>query len=426
MKKFYLSLFAMICSVAFTASAMGLEKSKNVYKPQAFESIAGSAHETIALKKVSKKAPASRAGFSTLEDFVGNYNWMYLNLLLENPDVASDEVEISIYDASTNSLLIEGLYGGAQLIGVVDLTAGTISIAPIKVGYAEKWQEDMIFVTCEETGTEENPVIVPTENNLVLSYTVVDEEEAFVSQSIYGVVGRTADGTYTHADGYYYLSEIAVMQRILPWIDCGEATFFDGSAFIPVFMGTDNMTAVTVPIQQSPYEGEEGVYRLVGPWDAAFGRTLNNLVFDISNPNCVVIPEQETGIIESTYGASAVMSYSGMYVGAGYTIEQFLEQAPDKNIVLNGNRIDLPIGNFFTVFAKSEYIYYTKAANGGQDGYIILPEGLGENSGVENIAVEDANAPAEFFNLQGQRVAAPVKGNFYIKRQGTTTSKVVF
>ena len=45
-------------------------------------------------------------------------------------------------------------------------------------------------------------------------------------------------------------------------------------------------------------------------------------------------------------------------------------------------------------------------------------------AGVEDIEAVDANAPVEYFNLQGQRVAEPAAG-LYIKRQGKTVSKVV-
>ena len=47
-------------------------------------------------------------------------------------------------------------------------------------------------------------------------------------------------------------------------------------------------------------------------------------------------------------------------------------------------------------------------------------------SGVEDITATDENAPAEYYNLQGVRVANPAAGNLYIKRQGTKTTKVVF
>ena len=46
------------------------------------------------------------------------------------------------------------------------------------------------------------------------------------------------------------------------------------------------------------------------------------------------------------------------------------------------------------------------------------------SSGVNNIAVENnANAPVEYFNLQGVRVANPENG-LYIRRQGNTATKV--
>lgn len=48
----------------------------------------------------------------------------------------------------------------------------------------------------------------------------------------------------------------------------------------------------------------------------------------------------------------------------------------------------------------------------------------GYTSGVDNVVVEDADAPAEYFNLQGVRVAAPEAGIF-IRRQGNKVEKVV-
>ncbi|MCM1071479.1 MAG: hypothetical protein NC210_06365 [[Clostridium] fimetarium] len=47
---------------------------------------------------------------------------------------------------------------------------------------------------------------------------------------------------------------------------------------------------------------------------------------------------------------------------------------------------------------------------------------IAENAGVESVAV-DANAPVEYFNLQGIRVAEPANGIF-IRRQGDKTTKV--
>ena len=55
--------------------------------------------------------------------------------------------------------------------------------------------------------------------------------------------------------------------------------------------------------------------------------------------------------------------------------------------------------------------------------FIILAD-LEAQSGIEGIEADGSNAPAEFFNLNGVRVANPENG-LYIKRQGGKTAKVL-
>lgn len=45
-------------------------------------------------------------------------------------------------------------------------------------------------------------------------------------------------------------------------------------------------------------------------------------------------------------------------------------------------------------------------------------------SGVEDVTVDDPNAPVEYYNLQGVRIENPTSG-IYIRRQGTDTRKVI-
>lgn len=48
-------------------------------------------------------------------------------------------------------------------------------------------------------------------------------------------------------------------------------------------------------------------------------------------------------------------------------------------------------------------------------------------AGIEDITIDstDANAPVEYFNLQGMRVAEPAAGGLYIRRQGTNVVKTI-
>ena len=61
-------------------------------------------------------------------------------------------------------------------------------------------------------------------------------------------------------------------------------------------------------------------------------------------------------------------------------------------------------------------------ANNNSAFKLVLPEQNGIN---DIIADDDANAPAEYFNLQGQRVINPAAGQLVIKRQGGKASKVL-
>lgn len=89
--------------------------------------------------------------------------------------------------------------------------------------------------------------------------------------------------------------------------------------------------------------------------------------------------------------------------------------------------IDVPDWNaFFYQFGVGESYYFYPMI----DTTIVLDFDLDEaaNAGVETIAADavvDANAPVEYFNLQGIRVANPEAGQLLIKRQGNKASKVV-
>ena len=48
----------------------------------------------------------------------------------------------------------------------------------------------------------------------------------------------------------------------------------------------------------------------------------------------------------------------------------------------------------------------------------------GDLTGIESVGAEDVEAPVEYYNLQGVKVANPAKG-LYIKKQGKKTTKVI-
>lgn len=47
-------------------------------------------------------------------------------------------------------------------------------------------------------------------------------------------------------------------------------------------------------------------------------------------------------------------------------------------------------------------------------------------AGIADVIADEADAPVEYFNLQGQAVAEPQAGQLLIRRQGRTASKIIF
>lgn len=83
-------------------------------------------------------------------------------------------------------------------------------------------------------------------------------------------------------------------------------------------------------------------------------------------------------------------------------------------------KIDVPAteGNYLTIRAKS-------VLNGLHSEELVKNVDASGNviSGVEGVVADDENAPVEYFNLQGMRVAADQPG-IYIRRQGSKVEKV--
>ena len=83
---------------------------------------------------------------------------------------------------------------------------------------------------------------------------------------------------------------------------------------------------------------------------------------------------------------------------------------------------DTTLLNDFTDVAKLNLMTEGYALE-AKDGKIMVIDP--ENTGIDNVAADDVNAPVEYFNLQGVRVDNPTSG-FYVKKQGNKVSKVVF
>ncbi len=142
---------------------------------------------------------------------------------------------------------------------------------------------------------------------------------------------------------------------------------------------------------------------------------VHYMYVNATNPEQVYVEPSPLGIAFDAYGQVAAWSLAGLAVEAGSP-----QLAVDNKLfgrLTTDNVITMPDGTLL--------VGYSKDGNGKMyqvgKGFKIT---LDIASGVDAVTVTDENAPVEYFNLQGIRVANPENG-VYIRRQGSKTTKVM-
>lgn len=102
------------------------------------------------------------------------------------------------------------------------------------------------------------------------------------------------------------------------------------------------------------------------------------------------------------------------------------EILPDYNNASTGGKNTVVVDKLRQ--GVSKYYFTVRATDGKLMSRVSDPVYVTVNgmSGVENVAVDATEAPAEYYNLQGVRVANPAAGQIYIERRGNTARKVRF
>ena len=272
-------------------------------------------------------------------------------------------------------------------------------------------------------------------------------------------------------DGYF-LTKSDNTLRLLPedvdFYSAGMASYTDAIMYdaLPVVFGADGyedlceqfqsqlqitlpeVYTVNVPMQAN--SANEGEYRLVHPYMEYFNNYLSKslyydimsdyLVFNVADPNKSFINPSATGIYYSKKsGGEGILAYGSsnkMQAGplasadvwgtlANGTLSFPAVVVPDGAEEFD-DIIDPLCWSVPSFDSESGAITYTNA-------YLVVnPEVCKIVSdgfaGIENVAADaefDANAPVEYFNLQGIRVANPEAGQLLIKRQGNKATKVI-
>ena len=133
-----------------------------------------------------------------------------------------------------------------------------------------------------------------------------------------------------------------------------------------------------------------------------------------SSTNRVMTFEVPGACTISTICCSASSSGTGRYVS--------IAAGEYDNVLTKEEAVVTNVEKVTAAYTGSEpttiYIY----ASGGVNFYMVSYASAG-TTGINDINVDNANAPVEYFNLQGIRVENPANG-LYIRRQGNKVEKI--
>lgn len=228
------------------------------------------------------------------------------------------------------------------------------------------------------------------------------------------------------------------------WTSLGNATLEDGW-MLPFFEidQTDPANQYEVELQQN--NANANVYRLVNPYKGNSPVAEYNeypytgyIEFDVTDPDHVLFTPRNAGVrIVDEYVVNFYPSniLSMCVYGFDMSVEEsiaFIESQDADFTTFKDGVVTLP-----SVLDESTNTWTADAVFGDQDNpfgmfcwddvatletKIIFPAG----AGISNVEADNSNAPVEYYNLQGIRVANPAAGEVYIRRQGTEAIKVKF
>lgn len=208
----------------------------------------------------------------------------------------------------------------------------------------------------------------------------------------------------------------------------GKAKY--GEDFLASFFDVIDPVEYEVTIQENV--NTKGFYRLVNPYDSNYPNsnynkhtgTHNHYIYvHAEDPKRVYIEESSIGFDGTENEGVAFVSSLVYYYMVNYADEFNPESFAEYYGTLDEATKTITFPNKKLLCGEARFdngdLYYANANNAFK---LVLPEDAGVG---DVIADADENAPVEYFNLQGQRIANPVAGQYVIRRQGGTVTKVI-
>lgn len=442
MKKFYATLAAAMLCLTTTVSAR--EFTLQQLNPTRSEQ----APKRHNLKKFVSTSASTKASDAT--SISGTYDIMLGDYYLSNSSQSVVGAECTLTESNGNVTIscpdffvtnVAGKYADGKL------TISAKNLGKLGDFYGKLQPFKVVFDQAQE-GSIQNV------NSITGTYD--EATGSFVFDAYNGVqFAAYSDMLYTDLQGYWGVFDIISLTPSVSfseaeeiqegqWKSIGDCTFVD-AWMTPAFVDKNDNTfnpaeyPITAELQQNVEN--ENIFRVWQPYrDFNWPFVTSNesqyngqIVFDVTDPDHVrVYAGMPAGFalkMEQTATTATelyVFNFLGWAIGDttdSETLEAVYSYMTEENIPFDTFKDGVVTINqsFFstTKFCNNPYSWNTKY----KVSTITFPKDFtGINGVVED---NDADAPVEYFNLQGVRVANPEAGQLVIKRQGSTVSKVV-
>lgn len=408
MKKLYSFLSVLAVAALGVNAAPTLHKTvsftpKHQLKAAEIEAVA-TAHKLPEVKNVHRiAAPAA--------DVCDMYDIEFISFDETGKDVAQYTGSITVAEFVDGLLEVVGFIGDYPIYGEYNEETGVLALEPDDLDTIKFQDGTVATVAFDVLSFDSEGYFIQPD---IATYNLTFNGEGFdVPQDCFlGIIAKDPETEESLGvlDFYYNLTITSA-----PWENAGTGVFVDG-----IFGRWTQDGSLEYEIDVHQLATDPTQIRLYNYFADYGGK--GSLYLDITDPERIVMPYQESGItLWAEVGELYLASVSALY-------DQNGNPAP----TLEGQRI-INTNNVIDFEAKSIYFHAPKATDEEIDvnsfyifgtptaSKLTLPTDFNAGIGNVNAATTDK---VEYFNLQGIRIENPTHG-LYIRRAGKKVEKVI-
>lgn len=322
----------------------------------------------------------------------------------------SEETQLLVDASDPNYVMIP-----PQYIGLKDQVDGETILASKSAVYLTNegvTKEDVIKDYPEDVLKLINGNVSFPEGSLVLCWPNAPANGQYGTDPNSWYAGNSKTAGHIVLPGYDYVD---------PWTSLGTGKFTENIIYAS-FTRVENTEAADVDVFVST--ANPNLYKVKEAFKALFnnlGATVSSpeLVLNAKDPSNIIIDLQTTkingGDVDGEYYILSQSAYYDMQNNS--TADDTPEELRIK-LTKEGEKttVTFPVQSTCLLASGSNQLYYGSP--------YVSTLTFNQMSGVEGVTVADENAPVEYYNLQGVKVANPESG-LYIRRQGNTATKVL-